>query len=66
MWTGNVRAAFKVRVNKLSGIEQVFANGFNDQILKPGRSLDAIYRYLRGNPGRHFSLPLILVPEFSL
>lgn len=47
---GRKLATFKVRVNKLSGIEQVFANGFNDQILKPGRSLDAIYRYLRGNP----------------
>ncbi|MCX4331001.1 MAG: hypothetical protein OSJ24_02265 [Muribaculaceae bacterium] len=47
---GRKLAAFKVRVNKLSGIEQVFANGFNDQILKPGRSLDAIYSYLRENP----------------
>ena len=30
----------------------IFAKGFNDQILKPTRSLDMLYGYLRDNPRR--------------
>ena len=49
---GRKLAIFKVMVNKLSGQEQVFQKGFNDQIVGPDRKLDAIYRYLRENPYR--------------
>lgn len=43
---------FKNLVNVKAGCTGVFADGFNDQILKPARSLNAIYRYLRENPYR--------------
>lgn len=49
---GRVIARFKVAVNKTAAMESVFAKGFNDQILKPSRSLDALYCYLRENPYR--------------
>lgn len=49
---GRKLAAFKVRVNSYAGMDGVFARGFNDQILGPGRSLDTVYRYLRENPYR--------------
>ncbi len=49
---GRKIAAFKVAVNKLSGIEQVFQKGFNDQIIGPNRSLNSIFRYLRENAHR--------------
>lgn len=41
---------FKVAVNKAAGIDDVFAKGFNDQILKNSRSLDTLYKYIRDNP----------------
>lgn len=49
---GQTIARFKVMVDKLAGSDQVFADGFNDQILKTTRSLDTLYRYLRDNPRR--------------
>ena len=49
---GQMISRFKVTVNNAAGVESVFAPGFNDQILRPGRSLDTIYRYLRENPWR--------------
>ncbi|MDE6464084.1 MAG: hypothetical protein K2L16_05585 [Muribaculaceae bacterium] len=49
---GRIIARFKVEVDRLSGVEQVFDKGFNDQILKPSRSLDVLYRYIRDNPRR--------------
>lgn len=49
---GRIIARFKVDVDKSAGMEKVFAKGFNDQILKPSRSLDTIYRYIRSNPYR--------------
>lgn len=49
---GRKLAAFKVSVNKISGANQVFERGFNDQILTKSRKLDVIYRYLRANPYR--------------
>lgn len=45
-------ARFKVLANKLAAVEQVFAEGFNDQILKVNRSLEILYGYLRDNPRR--------------
>lgn len=47
-----IMAIFKVAVNRAAGIDGVFARGFNDQILKPSRSLDTLFRYLRENPRR--------------
>lgn len=49
---GRIIARFKVEVNRKIGHNGVFAKGFNDQILKPTRSLDTLYRYLRDNPRR--------------
>lgn len=49
---GRIIARFKVEVNREIGHNGVFAKGFNDQILKPTRSLDTLYRYLRDNPRR--------------
>lgn len=49
---GRIIARFKVEVNKTAGMKQVFAKGFNDQILKSTRSLDVIYNYLRSNARR--------------
>lgn len=49
---GRIIAKFKVEVNNLVGTTGIFAKGFNDQILKPSRSLDTLYRYLRDNPRR--------------
>ena len=49
---GRIIARFKTRVNKAAGIDKVFAKGFNDQILKPSRSLDVLYRYIRENARR--------------
>lgn len=49
---GKTIARFKVLANKLAAVEQVFAEGFNDQILKVNRSLDILYGYLRDNPRR--------------
>ncbi|MDE6653877.1 MAG: hypothetical protein K2K37_05770 [Muribaculaceae bacterium] len=49
---GRKLAAFKVMVNKRSGISGVFEKGFNDQILTTTRNLNQIYTYLRDNPRR--------------
>lgn len=49
---GRIIARFKVTVNKEAGMTEVFAKGFNDQILKSTRSLDTLFRYLRENPYR--------------
>lgn len=49
---GRYIAAFKVEVNNAAGLKGIFAKGFNDQILKTGRSLDTLYHYLRDNPRR--------------
>ncbi len=49
---GRKLGAFKVSVNKRSGIGQVFERGFNDQILTKSRNLNVIYNYLRANPYR--------------
>lgn len=49
---GRIIARFKVLADKAIRINGVFAKGFNDQILKPSRSLDVLFRYLRDNPRR--------------
>lgn len=49
---GRKLGAFKVGVNHITGIDQVFERGFNDQILTKSRKLDIIYNYLRANPYR--------------
>lgn len=49
---GRKIAIFKTIANKNANMEQVFAKGFNDQILSSSRNLDAVYRYLRENPYR--------------
>lgn len=49
---GAVIAAFKVAVNNIAGNSKVFADGFNDQILKRERSLATIIRYLDTNARR--------------
>lgn len=49
---GRIVARFKVAVNTTCGIEQVFETGFNDQILKPSRTLTTLYEYLQDNPRR--------------
>ncbi len=49
---GRYIAAFKVEVNNAAGLKVIFAKGFNDQILKTGRSLDTLYHYLRDNARR--------------
>lgn len=45
-------ARFKALANNLCGHSGVFADGFNDQILHHGRSLDTLVRYIRQNPWR--------------
>lgn len=45
-------ARLKININKAWGKDSIFEEGFNDQILKPGRSLDTIYNYIRDNPRR--------------
>ncbi len=49
---GRIIARFKVPVDKAVGFSGVFTKGFNDQILKPSRSLDVLFRYSRENPRR--------------
>lgn len=43
---------FKNLINVKAGMVGVFDEGFNDQILKPNRKLDHVYKYLRENPYR--------------
>ena len=47
---GMTIARFKTAVNDFAGITHVFDKGFNDQILKPDRSLQPLYDYIRDNP----------------
>lgn len=49
---GRIMARFKIEVNNDAGLTGIFTKGFNDQILKPSRSLDVLYRYIRENPRR--------------
>lgn len=49
---GTYIARLKIEVNNRCGVKGVFDWGFNDQILKPHRSLDDIYKYIRQNPYR--------------
>lgn len=49
---GNVIARFKQAINQACDTVGIFNVGFNDQILKSGRSLDTLYRYIRENPRR--------------
>lgn len=49
---GMTIARFKTAVNDFAGITHVFDKGFNDQILKPDRSLQTLYDYIRDNPRR--------------
>lgn len=49
---GNLIARLKVEINNSAGFDRIFDKGFNDQILKPTRSLNDIYTYLRENPQR--------------
>lgn len=49
---GYTIARLKVNINNNWGNESVFEEGFNDQILKTGRSLDTIFNYIRDNPRR--------------
>lgn len=49
---GRKIAIFKTMVNKFSNRDHVFEKGFNDQILKRERNLNAIFDYLRQNPYR--------------
>lgn len=45
-------ARFKNLINFKSGIERVFAEGYNDRIITPQRDLNTIFHYLRSNPWR--------------
>lgn len=49
---GIIIARFKAEINQRLGMSHIFDKGFNDQILKAGRSLDTLYNYLRDNPRR--------------
>ncbi len=49
---GNIIARFKIDVNREYGVEKVFEEGYNDQILVNTRRLDTLFRYIRENPYR--------------
>lgn len=49
---GRYIARLKVIINKAVGIDNIFEDGFNDQILKSGRRLEVLYDYIRTNPYR--------------
>lgn len=49
---GLIIARFKIMVNNRCGVDSVFEEGFNDQILKTTRSLDTLFKYIRDNPRR--------------
>ena len=49
---GNTIRDFKFMVRNHSGLNHVFEDGFNDQIIGPERELDTVYRYLRSNAYR--------------
>lgn len=48
---GNYIARLKTETNRRCGI-QIYDPGFNDQIITPQRSLDAIFKYIKDNPRR--------------
>lgn len=48
---GNYLARLKVLINKECS-ELIFEQGFNDQIITPSRSLDAVFQYIKDNPRR--------------
>ena len=49
---GDVIARLKREISKNYHDTSVFCKGYNDQILKPSRSLDVLYKYIRDNPRR--------------
>lgn len=49
---GLLIARLKAEINHADGQPGVFQEGFNDQILRADRSLDAIFTYIRENPRR--------------
>ena len=49
---GNTIRDFKFMVRNHSGLNHVFEDGFNDQIIGPERDLDTVYRYVRSNAYR--------------
>lgn len=49
---GNTIARMKARANHESGLQSVFEEGFNDQIILPPRPLDTLFSYIRCNPQR--------------
>lgn len=49
---GHYIARWKIDVNKILGIDSVFEQGFNDQILHKNRSLKILIDYIRDNPRR--------------
>ncbi len=49
---GRYIARLKVAINDAAGVTNVFEDGYNDQILKPTRSLNVLFQYIRTNPYR--------------
>lgn len=49
---GHTIARMKARANHESGLQSVFEEGFNDQIILPPRPLDTLFTYIRCNPQR--------------
>ena len=49
---GSTIRDFKFMVRAHSGLNHVFEDGFNDQIIGPQRDLDTVYRYVRSNAYR--------------
>lgn len=45
-------ARFKTAINDASGLEHVFEDGFNDQIVSNKRDLNMLFKYIRCNPWR--------------
>lgn len=45
-------ARFKNAINTAAGVNHIFENGFNDQIVSNKRNLQALFDYIRSNPYR--------------
>lgn len=45
-------ARFKIAINNATGIDHLFEDGFNDQIVSYKRNLNALFSYIRANPYR--------------
>lgn len=45
-------ARFKIAVNNATGIDHLFEDGFNDQIISYKRNLNELFNYIRANPYR--------------